>query len=147
VLLAFTGIAVHDGYASYRRYTLCTHALCNAHHLRELAGMAEITGQNWPTALADLLVEAYVAVHNAAVRGEWQLAPGLLTDLGTGYDRLLVGPAAQPAPAAHRQRGHPKLGPAAALLARLHTHREDVLRITVDFRCPSTTTRPNATFE
>jgi transposase len=46
VLPAFTGIAVHDGYASYRRYTHCTHALCNAHHLRELAGMAEITGQN-----------------------------------------------------------------------------------------------------
>src|SRR5664280_2871652 len=65
VLPGFTGVAVHDGLAAYRRYQQATHALCNAHHLRELAGIAEITGQQWPTALADLLVEAHVAVDAA----------------------------------------------------------------------------------
>ena len=53
VLPTFTGFAVHDGLTSYRRYDV-THALCVAHHLRELAGIAEATGQGWPTELADL---------------------------------------------------------------------------------------------
>jgi hypothetical protein len=32
----FRGVAVHDGYASYRTFKEALHALCNAHHLREL---------------------------------------------------------------------------------------------------------------
>ncbi len=55
VLPGFTGIAVHDGLAAYRQYDTAEHALCNAHHLRELAGIAQLTGQDWPTELADLL--------------------------------------------------------------------------------------------
>lgn len=39
--------------AAYRNYDV-VHALCNAHHL--------LTGQDWPVALAELLVEAHVAV-------------------------------------------------------------------------------------
>ncbi len=35
VLPSFTGVAVHDGWVSYLHYG-CRHALCNAHHLREL---------------------------------------------------------------------------------------------------------------
>ena len=52
---------VHDGLASYRRYDT-THALCGAHHLREVAGIAETTGQAWATQLANLLVEIHLAV-------------------------------------------------------------------------------------
>ena len=40
VLPTFKGIIVHDGWASYFSYA-CTHALCNAHHLRELRFIAE----------------------------------------------------------------------------------------------------------
>src|SRR5512135_798742 len=36
VLPHFTGIAVHDAFTSYTRYPAVTHALCNAHLLREL---------------------------------------------------------------------------------------------------------------
>lgn len=137
VLPTFAGTAVHDGWTAYRRYTDVTHALCNAHHLRELAGMAEITGQSWPTALADLLVEAHVAVHNAAARGHWQLPAELLADLAARYDRLIAeGQRLNPPPPRTGKRGAPKLGPAASLLARLQTHRDDVLRFTVDFRVP-----------
>jgi transposase len=36
VLPEFTGVAVHDAWAPYDTYTAATHALCNAHVLREL---------------------------------------------------------------------------------------------------------------
>jgi transposase len=36
VLPSFAGIAVHDAFTSYARYRSVTHALCNAHLLREL---------------------------------------------------------------------------------------------------------------
>ena len=36
VLPGFRGVAVHDGWAPYRNFTEALHALCGAHHLREL---------------------------------------------------------------------------------------------------------------
>lgn len=36
ILPEFTGLAVHDGYKTYQTYNKCQHALCHAHHLREL---------------------------------------------------------------------------------------------------------------
>jgi len=41
VLAEFKGVAVHDGWRSYRGYKQISHGLCNAHHLRELAAIAE----------------------------------------------------------------------------------------------------------
>ena len=62
VLPGFRGVAVHDGLVVYRQYDQAGHGLCNAHHLRELAGIGDLTGQAWPVALAELLVELHVAV-------------------------------------------------------------------------------------
>jgi len=36
ILPSFRGVAVHDGLTAYGNYERCEHALCNAHHLREL---------------------------------------------------------------------------------------------------------------
>src|SRR5206468_11777386 len=41
VLPHFTGIAVHDAFAPYARYGSVTHALCNAHLLRELIAVVD----------------------------------------------------------------------------------------------------------
>jgi hypothetical protein len=34
-------VSRHAGFASYRTYTACRHALCNVHHLRELTCLEE----------------------------------------------------------------------------------------------------------
>jgi transposase len=46
VLPAFTGIAVHDGWATYDTYTSITHALCGAHVLRELQAVTDLAEQD-----------------------------------------------------------------------------------------------------
>ncbi len=56
ILLAFERRGVHDGWKAYFKFGYL-HALCNAHHLRELTGIAEEEGQEWPNDMIDLLLE------------------------------------------------------------------------------------------
>jgi transposase len=69
VLPAFHGRAVHDGLTSYWQYDQCAHALCNAHHLRELTFVEEQLGQAWAKDLKDLLGEMKQAVDAARRQG------------------------------------------------------------------------------
>ena len=137
VLPTFTGVAVHDGLVVYRQYDQALHGLCNAHHLRELAGIGELTGQHWPAQLAELLVELHVAVQTAKATGATTLPAGPLATFGRRYDALISeGKKLNPAPPRTGKRGRPALGPAGSLLARLATYRDDVLRFATDFRVP-----------
>jgi transposase len=55
ILPNFSGVAVHDGLRSYLPYP-CLHALCNAHHLRELTFIHEQMQQVWVQQMKELLV-------------------------------------------------------------------------------------------
>lgn len=137
VLPGFTGVAVHDGLAAYRQYEDAEHGLCNAHHLRELAGIADLTGQAWPTELADLLVEIHLAVEAARVSGQAALPADRLDGYRRRYDALVAtGKQLNPPTPRTGKRGRPALGPAGSLLARLHNHRADVLRFATDLPVP-----------
>ena len=46
ILPYFKGVAIHDHWDSYFRYTGCLHSLCNTHHLRELVFFEE-NEQKW----------------------------------------------------------------------------------------------------
>ena len=61
ILPEFQGMAVHDFWKPYSQYN-CDHALCNAHHLRELTGILEQNQQEWPKDMIDLLIEIKKAV-------------------------------------------------------------------------------------
>jgi transposase len=137
VLPAFTGVAVHDGWAPYRTYPDLTHALCNAHHLRELDAAASIAGQaDWAEAMARLLAEINTTVDRARRNGATGLHPHLLAAYHRRYHRLIqAGWTANPhSPPRHRS----KRSPAVNLLDRLDTHRTDVLRFAADFTVPFT---------
>jgi hypothetical protein len=131
VLPAFRGIAVHDGWKPYRRYDV-THALCNAHHLRELAGIAEHGGQDWAADMARLLVEIHRVVERAKQAGADGLAADLITAYRARYQQIVqAGWAVNPG--GHRGRRGNR---AANLLDRLDRYRDDVLRFATDFRVP-----------
>src|SRR3954466_6027878 len=54
VLPHFTGIAVHDAFAPYARYPAATHALCNAHLLRELIAVLDHQAAHPPPPRGDV---------------------------------------------------------------------------------------------
>ncbi len=57
VLENFTGTAVHDHWKSYFTFP-CEHALCNAHHLRELTYLFEQENKDWANEFIELLLAA-----------------------------------------------------------------------------------------
>jgi transposase len=140
VLPGFGGVAVHDGWSPYWRYPKATHALCAAHLLRELEGIAELPGQGWAAELTEWFTIACGQATLARDAGADQLAPAVLVGLTDRYDRILAaGRAANPVPPRPPgRRRRRRRSPAARLLERLETHRSEVLRFLEDLRVPPT---------
>jgi transposase len=138
VLPWFGGVAVHDGWAPYRRYQHVTHALCGAHLLRELEAISEEPGQGWAAGMAELLVDAKLAGDRARAAGVQRVDDQGRARLHARYARLLAdGQVANPPPpATRRRRRRARRSPAGRLLARLDAHREEVLRLLDDTRVP-----------
>lgn len=141
ILSAFTGIAVHDGWASYFTYG-CRHALCNAHHLRELQGVYEAAPQQqaWAQQMQTLLRDGKQAVETAQQAGQSQLAADTLAELTTRYEHLVQqGYAANPPPDltdAPRKRGRVAQSGARNLLNRFSKYQAETLRFLHDFAVP-----------
>ncbi len=64
ILPTFSGTLCHDHWKPYYKYD-CTHALCNAHHLRELTRAWEQDNQSWAKKLIELLEEINRTVNGA----------------------------------------------------------------------------------
>ena len=64
ILPRFTGVLCHDHWKPYYRYTGCSHALCNAHHVRELSCAHEQDEQAWAGKMKTLLEQMNHAVHD-----------------------------------------------------------------------------------
>lgn len=56
IIPQYNGVLVHDCWSSYFGYN-CTHALCNAHLIRDLEGTSENYGQEWSGKMQNLLFE------------------------------------------------------------------------------------------
>jgi transposase len=137
VLPGFQGVAVHDGWSPYWRYQDIRHALCGAHLLRELEGIAGEPGQGWAAGMAELLVDVKLAGDRARAAGLQRVDDEVRARLRVRYQRLVSdGQAANPPPARGRRRGRARRSPAARLLARLDAHRDEVLRSLDDTRVP-----------
>ena len=140
VLPTFKGISVHDGWASYFKY-LCTHVLCNAHHLRELRFIAERYEQPWANAMMRLLTTIKALVDSAQTDGHDALSAPQLLGFKVIYQALLAdGFKANPPPLvladAPKKRGRTKQSPPKNLLDRLKRHETAVLAFMHDFRVP-----------
>jgi transposase len=86
VLPEFTGVLVRDGYAGYEHLN-AVHAWCGAHLLRDLRSIsdADPDGQLWATAMANTLLEANRAAHEARDRGADHLDDQTLNQIRNHY--------------------------------------------------------------
>ena len=127
VLAKFKGVLCHDHWKPYYKYD-CTHALCNAHHIRELTRAWEQDGQQWAKQLQDLLEEINRKVNNAG---------GFLNEIESEryrqkYRQILreAEKESPPPDEATRKgkRGRLKRTKSRNLLERLRDYEEDTLR-------------------
>lgn len=137
ILPNFQGILCHDHWKPYYKYD-CTHALCNAHHIRELTRAWEQDGQHWAKKLKELLEKINMAVHDAG---------GVLnaskSEKYRREYRLILREAEKESPPPDEtkrngKRGRLKRTKSRNLLERLINYEEDTLRFMVNEIVPFT---------
>jgi transposase len=138
ILPKFMGVLVHDFWKPYLAYP-CSHALCNAHHLRELKFIVEELKQPWAEKMSSLLLKMLELVKRQPPKikklPEYETAP-LLEQykqiLNEGYEAN---------PESHvksGKRGRQKRTKVQNLLKRLDDYRKNVLAFFTDPRIPFT---------
>jgi transposase len=140
ILPNFEGISVHDGLASYGKYD-STHALCNAHHLRELRFIVERYEQDWASDMMTLLVEIKTNIAISQAAGETSLTLTQIADFERRYQEIIeAGLIVNPSPPINldfpKPKGRPKQSPPKNLLDRLKLHQSAVLLFMHDWRVP-----------
>jgi transposase len=141
LLASVTGIVVHDHWKPYYTLTGVLHALCNAHHLRELKALVEIEKEDWARKMQRLLRRACHATNLARERAVL-LKPSLIALIERRYDAILADGLAfheaQPALTKAGRRGRQPHRVGHNLLLRLSTRKQDVLRFLTDPQVPFT---------
>jgi transposase len=141
------GVVVHDGFKPYRNLDGAVrppaHALCNAHHLRELEALIAFDNEPWAAKMRDCLRDACKAVGEARAKGETALSPVALQVFHARYWEAVREGMAWHRSLPRLEKAGGKSGRAKRragdnLLIRLHRFKDDVLRFLVDFEVPFT---------
>lgn len=148
ILPQFRGTLVRDGYLSYSRFEGCRHSLCNAHLLRDLIFVEQLSPAQavWTKPLSALLVEIKEAAAEARAAEEGHLSEEARNTYLRRYDRLVkrADKLNPPSPkntddaGGAPQQKRPPLSPARRLVNRLLRRRDEVLRFMTDLAVPFT---------
>ncbi|MEA5624845.1 IS66 family transposase [Nostoc sp. UHCC 0251] len=138
VLADIKGVVVHDHWNPYYQLLDVNHALCNAHHLRELKALEEIEQESWAKSMKKLLLLACNYQH----RYQSGIPKNILPRLNQLYEQILQRGLSfhhsQPPLTRQGNRGRVKRRVGHNLLLRLHNFRGDVLRFLTEPDVPFT---------
>jgi transposase len=145
LLAGVVGTIVHDHWKPYFTMQGVLHALCNAHHLRELKALIEIEKEDWALRMQRLLRRACHAANLARERRR-PLKPRLIGLIERRFEAIVseaiafheAQPPLDPRPGSRKRRGRPKRRAGHNLALRLKTHKEDTLRFLIDPAVPFT---------
>jgi len=139
ILTTFKGTAVHDHWKPYYRFTDCTHAECNSHHLRYLKDILENYKQDWAGDMISLLIEIHREVYELKQHNidsmpdeelqEWHNKYHTIIDKGMAED-------AQKSPVVLNKKGKTKKSKPMLLLLRLQQYDIETLAFMYDFEVP-----------
>jgi transposase len=135
VLPGFTGTLVRDGYAAYQHLSEAGHAWCGAHLIRDLRGVHETdpAGQQWAEVMAGTLLTAKRLTEQAVAAGRTALTTDEVSHIRACYAGAVAYGREQNPP--DREGKLPRAG---TLVERFATHRDMILRFTVDLAVPFT---------
>lgn len=120
---------IHDHFKAYFTYEHCPHALCNAHHLRELKFLSEEQHEGWAAELSQFLLALHQRCQKRGTLGERAFQRVLVA-----YHRILAkGRRRHP-----RRPGRQAQSKAANLLDRLEDFDLAVLAFSVFEEVPFT---------
>jgi len=141
ILPVYRGTAMHDGWFSYFKFK-CKHALCNAHHIRDLSFIHEEDKQNWAKDLIDHLINIKAIVDlRKPIDSKLDLAE--IKDFEDKYDHIIEKaklenppPITSNSEGQIKKRGKKKKTKALNLLERLDKYRREALAFMYDFEVP-----------
>ena len=126
ILPGFKGILCHDHWKPYFSYD-CSHALCNAHHLRELERAWEQDSQQWAKRMKELLEKINREVIDAGGKLDIEKS----REFRENYNKLLEQAdieSPKPPPKEKGKRGRVKKTKSRNLLERLRAFQDEALR-------------------
>lgn len=130
ILRQYEGTLVHDCFGSY--FTLdCSHALCNAHLLRELNFFIDVKDHKWAVLMKTLLCQALDEPERTSSRGWNQRYANILSVAKVEHPYL-------PPTRGKNKRGRTAKPPVNNLIERFEKYRDDVLRFISDQAIPFT---------
>lgn len=133
-----TGTIIHDHFQPYySRLNGVQHALCNAHHLRELKAAWEIDKEQWAKNMTRLLLIG----HQLVAQNHSGISPGWNAKFEKLYHKIIAAGLAfhdKLDPLQQSSRGRTKRRPGHNLLLRLQSRANDVLRFLYDPAVPFT---------
>lgn len=129
ILPRFAGVAVHDAWAPYDTYTEATHALCNAHALRELIYVTD-TATGDVADLAHQAIGALRQLNRLVANGHTPDEADLADQRHLLRSAVVLGAQATAARATKLERKH------HALFNRLRDRRDDYLRFVTNPAVP-----------
>jgi transposase len=131
IIKDFTHRAIHDCWKSYFDFNQCSHALCNAHIVRELEALKE-NGSLWAVEMQDLLLHLFFLSEKASKivehEQEWLLK----------YQAICQKADKEEPPPLYGKRGRPKNSKGRNLLNRLVEHQNGILAFAFILEVPFT---------
>lgn len=122
ILPEFEGIGVHDCLPAYFKFGQMSHAICNAHLLRELNGIVQNAESNWGWQMQQLLTSLYLASDAGTGKIED------VSDYEKRYRRILeIGEVEEPPPKRVRKKGKLMRTKGRNLLERMKKHEAEIL--------------------
>ena len=136
VLPNFRGVAIHDCWMPYFKYTDIPHAICNAHLLRELTSVLENhPEQIWAGSMMKLLLQMKKVKDRLINSGKDQISYYYGNRFSSKYDSI-VDEARKHNPIEEKpsgKRGRQKKGKTRALIERFAKYKAEICRFANDF--------------